>query len=114
MNNKELSVMPKKVFVESIKALNKQSDHDRKSAVLLEKVFTDFGGWYNNDALHSQLIKVLKLSMDDNDDHSWIEYFIYELDYGKKYYEGIASRKDGSDIDLSSASKLYDFLLEDM
>lgn len=114
MKNKELSVIPKKVFVESIKALKKQSEHDHKCYKLLGQVFEDFGGWYNNDALHSQLIKVLKMSLNDDNDSSWIDYYIYELDYGRKYHEGTANRKDGSNIDLSSASKLYDFLLEDM
>lgn len=46
-----------------------------------------------------------------NDEHkdSWIEYYIYELNYGKDYRPGCATDKDGN-IDLSDAGALWEFL----
>jgi hypothetical protein len=39
-----------------------------------------------------------------------IDYYIYELDYGRKYEPGIITDENGHDIDFSSAEKLYDYL----
>lgn len=46
-----------------------------------------------------------------------IQYFIYELDYGRKYSDGcVVDTVGGKDIiiDLSSAEKLYDYLISRM
>ena len=40
-----------------------------------------------------------------------IDYFIYELDYGRKYEPGMITDENGHDIDFSSAEKLYDYLI---
>ena len=45
---------------------------------------------------------------------SWISYFVYELGFGKKYKNGCATEADGTNIDLNSADKLYDFLIKEM
>ena len=49
---------------------------------------------------------------DENGEHSWIEYFLWELDFGNKNKELQVFRQDNSIIDLSDAGKLYDFLME--
>ena len=57
--------------------------------------------------------KILQVQMnDENGHHSWIEYFLWELDFGKKNKELQAFRQDNSIIDLSDAGKLYDYLTE--
>lgn len=54
------------------------------------------------------VVKLLEKLMGDSCGN--ISYFIYELDYGKEYKEGcILDNKDF--IDISSAEKLYDFLM---
>lgn len=53
-------------------------------------------------------VRLLKLIMNDHDE--WIDYFIYELDYGRNYKDGTILDEDGSNIDISSSNKLYDFL----
>ena len=54
----------------------------------------------------SLLGKILKDTGDD------IGYFIYELDYGRKFEPGMITYQNGRDIDLGSAEKLYDYLVE--
>ncbi|NCQ52027.1 hypothetical protein GW796_09055 [archaeon] len=44
------------------------------------------------------------------DEYKWIEYFIYELDYGKKYKDGCIIDSDGSYIKLRTPEDLYNFL----
>jgi len=48
-----------------------------------------------------------------DDDSEWIHYFIYCLNFGKKWDKTTASRADGSIIDISDASHLYTFLIEE-
>lgn len=45
---------------------------------------------------------------------SWISYFVYELEFGKKYEEGTITYKDGTIVDLGNSEKLYDFLTKEM
>lgn len=105
--------MNKELFVESMNELKKQFDHDREFGEIMGKAFP--GAFSadlvpDNHLLIEQMIKVLKVEAFDNHDHSWIEYFIYELDFGRDYKPGCAKYADGEIIDLSSAETLYDFL----
>lgn len=48
-----------------------------------------------------------------NDAYEDIDYFIYEIDYGRKYKPGMITDDNGKDIDWSSAEKLYDYLIQE-
>lgn len=50
------------------------------------------------------------LSLDESND--WIEYFIYDLEFGTKFKLGCVVEADGKAIDLSTAAALYDYLQE--
>ena len=47
-------------------------------------------------------------------DTDMISYFIYELDYGEKYKKGCVLDENMNNIDLSTAEKLYDYLVQDI
>jgi len=49
-----------------------------------------------------------------NDKGQWIQYFLYELDWGKKYEDGCITDTDGSFIRLSTIEELYNFLIKEM
>ena len=57
----------------------------------------------------SIVVLLLKKMMQDSCDY--IDYFIYELDYGRKYAPGMIKDENDQDIDLSSAGMLYDYLV---
>ena len=42
-----------------------------------------------------------------------MEYFIYELDYGRSYKAGMVTDTCGNDIDCSSAETVYDSLMKE-
>lgn len=48
------------------------------------------------------------------DREGWIEYFITNLNFGRKWEPKMVLDKDGADIDLSDSGKLYDFLVKNM
>lgn len=60
-----------------------------------------------NNHFEEIIVQMLELVTDDkfND----IDYFIYELDFGKKYKDGMVV-VDGKHIDFSTSEKLYDYL----
>ena len=47
-------------------------------------------------------------------DTDMISYFIYELDYGEKYKAGCVLDENMNEIDLSTAEKMYDYLVKSL
>jgi hypothetical protein len=106
---------PKDLFIESLNQIQKQFEHDDKCHEAFSIIlFNDYVSGYDYDLVLFQLLKIIKIYMNDNHKDSWIDYFIYELDFGKEYKEGCASYKNGDNIDLSSVETLYEFLLKEI
>lgn len=57
---------------------------------------------------HETIVVELLENMFDTDIISW---WLYELEYGRKYEEGCIQDADGSNINLSTPEKLYDYLV---
>lgn len=57
----------------------------------------------------SSVVFLLKRIM--RDQYEYIDYFIYELDYGRKYEAGMITDENGEDIDLRTPELLYDFII---
>ena len=104
--------MNKELFVSTFNSIKKQLEIDRKNSSMLQEMFPDDSIYcgYNNSELFNALNKILKESM--KDEYDWIGYFMYELDFGKKYRNGMVKESDGSIIDLSNAERLYEFLIK--
>lgn len=71
----------------------------------------------NNDFIDI-IVELLDKNFDDNCD--WVDYFIYELDYGNKYWtddgrfcSDLILDENDQPIDISTPEKLYDFLIEE-
>lgn len=60
---------------------------------------------------HESVVVYLLERMFDTD---MISYFIYELDYGEKYKEGCVLDENMNEIDLSTAEKMYDYLVKSL
>lgn len=103
------------LFIETINAIDKQDDWDILNAERLSDVHTNaFTGnlIYNNSYLQNALIKLLQVEFKDEHTNSWIEYYCWELKFGKNYTDGCVTRKDKTIVDISDAGKLYDWLIE--
>lgn len=81
----------------------------RNSEFNVARDFCNYGALQINH--ESLVVDLLKRIFDDEFDN--IEYFIYELDFGKRYVPGMII-SDGENIDLSTADKLYDYLIKNM
>lgn len=60
---------------------------------------------------HESVVIYLLENMFDTD---IISYWIYELDYGERYKAGCVLDENMNNIDLSTAEKLYDYLIKSL
>lgn len=109
--------MQKDLFIKSIEAIEKQCRHDESGAKKLGEVYSsafDANLLYDNHHLHNALMEILQVQMQDTElcrfGQSWIEYFCWELDFGRKNDKMKATNADGSNIPLGNAGELWDFL----
>lgn len=73
-------------FIETINEIKNQRDHDDRCQKAYGVIFpNDYVPNYDNHWLHNQLVKLLKMSFNDDHRDSWIDYFLYDLDFGKDY-----------------------------
>lgn len=99
-------------FIEIIEQIQKQKWKDLAYCEALGKVLHPHIEPYDNHLIENALFKLVQMAFNDNHKHSWIKYYCWELEFGKKYKDGCATRKDGANIDLRDAGKLYDYLNE--
>lgn len=106
-------MMDKKLFIESIKALETQTKIDKDFSNTMEKFFPDGGiMFYDNDKLTNTLLKVLEVVT--NDESKWIDYYCYELDFGKNNDELKVYNKDEKEIPLKTPEDLWNMLSENI
>jgi hypothetical protein len=69
----------------------------------------------DNEVIKNALIKLLEITMNDiildEYGNSWISYFIYELDFGRKN-DSLKVYINEIERPLSNSGELYDFLIE--
>lgn len=108
--------LTKEQFVEYVGCIKKTCDKDDMLSEAIEKACNDdcrVIGLYGAEC--STMIDLLSLAMGleiGTRDGNEIEYFIYDLDFGKDYKEGCLTEIDGTPIDISTAEKLYDYITE--
>ena len=107
--------LTKEQFVEYVERIKKTCDKDDMFSEAIEKACNDYCrviGLYGAEC--SAMVDLLSLAMGlevGTCDGNEIEYFIYDLNFGKDYNEGCLSEMDGTPIDISTAEKLYDYIV---
>lgn len=108
--------MKKELFIEAIEAIHKQIKLDIEISNHLGKAFPDCfesNLLPKNHFLQNALIHVLQVELNDIElcefGQSWIEYFLWELNFGEENYR-LKVKQNGREIPMSNPSELYDFL----
>ena len=108
--------MNKELFIEAIDAIQNQVQLDIEVSKHLGKAFPDTfeaNLLPRNHFLLNALIHVLQVEMNDlqlcEHGQSWIEYFLWELNFGEENYRKKVT-KNGQEVPMSNAAELYDFL----
>lgn len=109
--------MTKELFIEAIEAIKKQVQFDVSVSEHLANAFPNaFSAnlMPYNSFLQNALIHILQVEMADlklsEYGQTWIEYFLWELDFGEKN-DRLKVTKNGKEIKMSTAAELYDFLI---
>ncbi len=101
----------KQLFIDTIYQIEYQYIHDKKCSDAFKTILpNDYISQYDNHRLQNQLIKILKIATNDNQEHSWIDYYIYELEFGNKWKPGNVEIKNKS-VRLKTPSDLWDLLM---
>ena|SRR5208282_5826710 len=101
----------KEMFVKTFEMIETQYRLDEKCCDAFRILLpNDYVSGYYNDILYKTILDILKQGFSDNNKDSWIDYYIYDLDFGKKYKAGCITDKDGNDITLNNHNDLWNLL----
>ena len=107
-------MISKEKFIEIINRLRNYNDLQNKiDGLFKENIDNKEKDFINAGSIcigHESVVVYLLENMFDTD---MISYFIYELDYGKNYKNGYVLDGVGNIIDLSTAEKLYEYLIKE-
>ena len=107
-------MISKEKFVDIINKLQKVdnfvNETNEKARQLNYSVISDFFNASSLSISHETI--VVELLENIFEEWNVLSWWIYELDYGRKYKNGCISDKNGNIIDLSTAEKLYDYLIK--
>ena len=103
-------------FIKIINNLKKVDDFvketNNKAWELNDAIISDFFNASSLSISHENIVvRLLENMFNDKDIISW---WLYELDYGRKYKRDCIQDCNGKNIDVSNAGKLYDYLIKDM
>jgi len=97
-------------FSEIMEKIKKQIEIDRKCSDAFSTLLpNDYVSGYDNNNLFTALIKLLETIYNDQET-KWIDYFIWELDFGKENDRLKAYDKNKKEIPLKTIDNLYDLL----
>ena len=107
-------LITKEKFIATIKDLQQWVDDEWEIYIALSNVGIFLDGERNDLScnvidLLSRLINPIYPDIAKDD----LEYFCYEIDFGREYEVGSVTGKNGKIIDFSSAEKLYDYFVEE-
>ena len=82
--------------------------HDRECNKAFRIIFpNNYLSGYCYDYIINELFKILQIAMRDKD--KWIEYFVYELDFGREWVKNSVEIY-GKDFRLQKAEDLWNLL----
>lgn len=97
-------MLTKKEFTDAMKAIVEQNAEDDRISNALSSACAD-PCFYSTKHATKGLINLLKSVMKDTFD--WIEYWLYDLECGRKWYSQCARGADGRFIKLKTIADLY-------
>jgi len=100
----------RELFSEIMELIKKQIEIDRKCndafSILLPN---DYVSGYDNNIVFKALMKLLETIYDDSET-KWIDYFLWELDFGKENDRLKVYDKNKKEIPLTTIDDLYNML----
>lgn len=91
-------------MIRELRMLKEAEDNLNKAFKIFEPDFSciSFGRY------ETLILTALEYAFKDKD--GWISYFVYDLEFGKKWHKKCITDKDGKDIPLKNANDLYNLI----
>ena len=99
-------------FKNAILSIKKQLKLDNKYIKYASKLYPgafEANLMYDNSAICTGMVDLLE-DLTHDSENEWILYYIYDLNFGKKYKDGMITDKDNNNIKMKSIKDLYNFL----
>ena len=109
-------ILDKQDFVHYVNFIKKTCEKDNALSEAIEKA-CDGGdafviGLYSSEYITMTELLSLVMGLEVGTyDGNVLEYFIQELNFGKNYKADCYTEPDGTPIDISTAEKLYDYIV---
>lgn len=100
--------MTKELFIKTIDFIRELNVEENNFNNMLRQIDNEFGGGFIYNKPIDYITRLLKELV--NDESDWINYYCWEIDFGRKYYEGCVTEADGTPIPLSSAEDLWNII----
>ena len=105
------NLITRQEFIALISGIKKQWEIDENCHNLIKKIYKDIepGLGYYDSVAADECYKFL--SQHFNDQSDWIGYWIYDLNFGKKFKKGMV-KSEGNNISLKTITDLYKLLVD--
>lgn len=102
--------LSKKEFVSFMYRLQDLYDKMDRVDRAFHQLDPDFCSFHVGEAIQIGFDLLCKVMDDKN---KWLDYFVFELDFLRKYYPGCITNNNGEIIDVNDWYKVYDFLIKE-
>lgn len=103
--------MDKELFTYIVNKMDELYQEQEIFNNVLKTLDSDFGGCLIHNKTISLLEEVLKKLV--NDKYDYIGYYLWELNFGKDYKDGVITEANGDIIKLSNPEELYDLIMSE-
>ena len=104
-------MISKECFINTIMRLEDLDNKMDKVDAALKELTPNFGGFYIPEILDI-VVDLLKNALGCTENDNMLEFLVYELDFLRKYKQGMLKDGNLEEVDLSTWSKVYDFLVD--
>lgn len=105
-----MRILKKERFCKTMNQIQKVYDYGDKLNQFFKENHVD--GYLHEPNCIEQTLGLLAFIFDDKD--QWIDYWVYELDFGRRYKEGTITDSNGENIPLETAEELYELLVKNL
>lgn len=108
------NILSREEFIRIMNAMRDRSDVYSKLNDALDRLSPDTApvNFFPNIGHETLFLDVIHVMFNIDRDESIIDYFCYDLDFGRNYNPGDVIDSSGREIPISNAGKLYDYLID--
>ena len=105
-----MRILKKERFCKTMDQIQEVYDYGDRLNEFFKKNHVD--GYLYEPSCIEQALSLLSFIFQDDD--QWIDYWAYELDFGRRYKYGMITDANGENIPLGTVEELYELLVKNL